>query len=120
MSQKISLRVGYEGESLAFHLRMISMAEEQRYTQRFIDIVDSDPETKSEKEYQILVDAISNWSVEVPTKKDVAGKDEPIAEGTPSEAIRRYFAERSDEKERILNTAYMSFKARLAPSVSFL
>jgi hypothetical protein len=112
--QKISMSVGYDGEKINFHFRMISLGEEQRYIQRFVDIVDTDFDTKSEKEYQVLVDAVANWSVEPIEVNGVK------SEALPAESVREYFSERTDAKERILNTAYMSFKSKLTPSLSFL
>lgn len=126
-AERISLEVGYGGEKITFHLHMISMQEEQRYTQRFADIVEKDSAVRAEREYFILVDGIASWSIDIPTKKggktgdeDVALIDDYETPLSPAETVRKYFEERTGKKERILNQAVAAFRNRMVPDVSFL
>lgn len=120
---QFSMIVGYGAEKITFHLRMVSMAEEQRYTQRFADLVDTlDSEERAKKEYAILVESLVNWSSAMPVRRGEDTKDLDVAlgEGTLAEAIHAYFDERTDTKERILNATVVAFRNRLTPEVSFL
>jgi hypothetical protein len=94
--EKISLSVGYKSEKPIFHLRMISVMEEQEFFQRFSDIADNDTE-KAEKTYQILVDGLKAFASDFPQKTEIVeGKETKVLliekAVSPSDAIAKYFA----------------------------
>lgn len=123
-SEKISLSVGFKSEKPIFHLRMISVTEEQEYLQRFSDIADNDVE-KADKTYQILVDGLKSFASDFPQKTEIVeGKETKVLlvekASSPSDAIAKYFEEKSVVKERIANTAILAFRNQMQPDVSFL
>lgn len=118
--ETISFSVGYKHELPTFHLRMISMAEENAFNARFVDIADKDP-AKDDKQYQIKVDALADWSVQMPTRKE-DGEDIPLMNGqpTPAATIKAYFAEKSTDKEWIAEFAIRALRIRTQPEVTYL
>lgn len=116
--ETISLKVGYKSTKITFHLRVVSLKEENLYTQRFIDLIGKD--NREEREYQIIVDALSTWAAAMPTIEE-DGKELPLmTDKTAMEATAEYFKERTNEKERIVNAAMVSFRNQMTPSVDFL
>lgn len=112
-----------EGEEIIFHLRGISVAEENRYTNRYAEIGDLDSdERRAEQEYEILTDALANWSESAPTLKQ-KGADVPKtpeeATLTPADAVRAYFAGRTPEKERTAQQIVLQYRRKLQPKVVF-
>ena len=108
-----------EGEEVIFHLRSISVAEENRYTNRYAEISDMDSdERKAEKEYEILTDVLAEWSTDAPTIK-VKGVEQPSTAETPAAGVREFFAERSNEKERTAQQVVVQFRRKLQPRVVF-
>jgi hypothetical protein len=118
--ETISFNIEGRGENLTLHLGMISVAEDTQYTQRFSQIADLKDKAKADKEYQIYVDSLAEWASEMPTRKNGDGGDHPLGEGSPADAIRAYFGERSNAKEWIAVTAVSAFRNSLYPRVSFL
>ncbi len=119
--ETISFKLEGRGESLTLHLGIISIAQDTEYTQRFTEIADLRAKEKAEKEYQIYVDALSAWATDMPTRKNGTGKDEPLAKsGTPADAIKAYFSDRSNSKEWLAVTAINVFRNSLYPKVNFL
>lgn len=126
--ETISISVGYGNDRPTLHLRMITMAEEQDFLNRYTDIADLPPAQKAEKEFQICVDALKAWS-EMPTKKvEKPGKngqvdivDVPYVEAdSPAEAIEQIFKPRTIKTERMAHLAINSFRVKLQPQVDFL
>jgi len=122
-AETISLRVGYKNTKVTFHLRVISLEDETLYTQRYNEIKeDSD---QYEKEYRCMLDALGQWSAEMPTYQggvDDTGKpiEVPLGEGTYLEALRDFFKERTNQSERIIRATIISYRNQLTPDVSFL
>jgi hypothetical protein len=117
--ETISLKVVGRNEALTFHLGVISVADDTEYMQRFVDLADLDPKKKAAAEFDVYVDAIAAWSVEMPTKKNGSGKDEPLGKGSPSEAIKAYFSDRSNSKQWLAVTTINAFRNSLYPKVTF-
>jgi len=121
--QIISFEIGYGNEMVAFRLGLIRVKEESDFIQRFVDIADDDVE-KAEKEYQIFVDSLAQWSVEKPQSVElIDGKKVytdlfPDAE-SPAASIRGYFGEKTVEKEWIADYAIRAFRGKLQPTVRF-
>ena len=116
------IEVGYGEDKVIFHCRMITVAEEETYDQKFNDIADSDSE-KYAKQYDVCRSALGEFS-SAPPEKWVKAKGEKKKEAlpgeTPTSAIDAYFKERTAKNERIIRTAFRLFKAQLDPDVSFL
>lgn len=125
MSNKVfNIGASHGEEEIIFHLRSISVAEENRFTARFADISDMDSlERKAEQEYEIFTDAIASWSESKPTLKGKAGEDTSFPEGalveTPAEAVAAYFKESNAEKERTAQAVILTFRRKLQPKVVF-
>lgn len=110
-------------EEIIFHLRSISVAEENRYTTRYTELSDLDSnEKKAEDEYNILAESLASWSEAAPTIK-VSGKEvEPpdnFGSESPAAAVTAYFAERTNEKERIAQQVVLQYRRKLQPKVVF-
>ncbi len=120
MSEKISFKIGHARtkESLTWHLRMISVAEEGKFLQRFNDLADDD--LKSEKEYSVYVDSLAAWSVDMPTIANGDGKEKPLGKGDISAAVKEFFAERTPGKEWIADYSIRALRSQLQPDVVFL
>lgn len=123
MSNRVyNVGASHGGEEIIFHLRSISVAEETRYTDRYAEISDLDSvELKAQQEYDIIVDALASWSDKAPTIK-IAGKEAPVGETgaeTPEAAVRAYFAERTNEKERTAQQVVLQYRRKLQPQVVF-
>jgi hypothetical protein len=119
-NEKISFKIGHPrgNEAITFHLRMISVAEDSKFLQKFIDLADDD--AKTDKEYQIYVDALADWAVEMPMRSNGDGKDKPLGKSDPQVAIKEYFAQRTPKKEWVADYAIRAFRSQLQPDVSFL
>ncbi len=119
--QTISLRVGYNDTKLTFHLRVVSLEDENLYSQRLGKLLDDDDHY--DKVYRCIVDTLGEWSTEMPTKQTlVDGRivEKPLGKGTFLEVMRTYFAERTPENERITNAAMVVFRNKMSPDVDFL
>lgn len=117
------IEIGFGDDKVIFHLRMISVAEEDSVQQRFNDVADDFD--KWQKEFEICRDAICEFSIEMPERlekengefKKVALVEDTL---TPEEAIGKFFAERTVENERVIRDAFWLFKRQLAPEARFL
>lgn len=122
MAKLHSIGASHGDEEIIFHLRSISVAEENRYTNRYAEINDLDSdERRAEQEYEILTDALASWSDKAPTIK-LAGKEAPVSDPapeTPAAAVLAYFAERTNEKERIAQQVVLQYRRKLQPKVVF-
>jgi hypothetical protein len=122
MARILNIGAGYDGEITYFHLRSISVAEDNRYAARFLEIPDTaDEERKAELSYGIFVDALVSWSESGPTKKEVDGKEValyPDAE-TPADAVRKFFEERTPNNERLAPAVVGRYRTMLQPEVVF-
>jgi hypothetical protein len=130
MSKLISIGASHGDEEIIFHLRSISVAEENRYTNRYTAISDLDSdERRSEQEYEILTDSLASWSEKAPTIKnagaEVVSEDVPVAEGAetkaliPADIVRAFFADRTPEKERTAQQVILQYRRKLQPKVVF-
>lgn len=123
LAEEISIKVGYGAEKVTFCFGVISLEDEDLYVQRYAAIEETDPQRR-EKEYRCAVDALAAWSKKTPTilKEDADGKkvEEPVAPGTPSEAVREYFKTMTNQSSRIVNATIISFRNRMVPDVDFL
>lgn len=118
MGYKIGCTTGKD--EIVFHLRSISVAEENKYTARYIEIEESDSEEKkADQEYVILTDALANWSDQVPTIKVDGIEAEVKVDAVPAEVVRAYFAEKTPEKERVAQRVVLGFRNKLQPKVVF-
>ena len=117
--ETISIKVEGRGEAVTFHLGMISVADDAEFMQRFTQISDLEPRKKSESEYKIYADALAAWSTDMPVKSNGTGKEEKLGKGTPEEAIRAYFADKSNAKEWVAVAAITAFRNSLYPKVTF-
>jgi len=118
----INIGVQYDGREVVFHLREISVAEENRYSARFLSIPDRESdERKAEMEYDIFVDAISSWSQDPVTVRDANGTETPLYAdaATPAESVRMFFEERTPINERIAPTLIGKYRMKLQPDVVF-
>lgn len=118
------LETGYGDSRVIFHLRMISVAEEDSVQQKFNDISDSDTD-KWQKQFEICRDALGEFSTEMPQRLErVKGEFTrvPLVEKaeTPTAAIDAFFKERTIENERVIRDAYWLFKSQLASDSRFL
>jgi hypothetical protein len=126
MDKKI-YRVGasYGDEVVVFHLRSISVAEENGYTNRFLDLsTNESTESKAKKEHDIFVDSIASWSDIGPTSAEQTQdgvKFVPLFSETetPADAVRKYFENSDAEKSRIAIQVVLAFRQKLQPRVVF-
>jgi hypothetical protein len=119
-----SFKIGYGDDQVVFHPRMASIAEFDDVQLKLNDIKDSDEE-KYQKQFDICIEAIAEWSSETPQKL-VKEKGEfkrvDLVENPESslDALKRYFAQRTPEGERIIREAYQLFLVGMRPESSFL
>lgn len=122
-NRDIRIGAGYGGEITLFTLRVISQAEENRYTDRFSQISKSESQEKrSELDYGIYVDALADWSTAVPMKRiDPNGDWTPIFPETliPAEAVREYFKTMTPESVRMAAYIILNYRSKLVPEVLF-
>lgn len=116
---------GYGDDIVVFHLRSISIAEENAYTNRFLDIgVNESVEGRAKKEHDIFVDSLASWSDIGPTSVNHVNDSVefpqlyPDAE-TPADAVKLYFKDCGIERSRIALQVVGSFRQRLQPKVVF-
>lgn len=117
--EKIAFTVKGRNESVKFVLKMLTVAEDADYAQRFVQIADKKGAAKAAAEYAIYRDSLADWSVEMPTVENGNGKAEPMGKGTPAEAVRAFFSEKVPSREWLAVTAVSAFRNSLFPSVSF-
>lgn len=119
-NETISLQLVGRNEAVTFHLESISVFQDREYQQRFVELADLSEQERADREYKIYSDALADWSAEMPTRKNGTGEEKPLAdEGTPAEAVRAYFADRTNAKEWIAVSALTAFRNSLYPSVNF-
>ena len=107
------------------YISVIEAVKHAAYKQKLKPQIDWINSEQFEKEYRCMLDALGQWSAEMPTYvtgKDAAGKDiqTHIGTGTHLEAIREFFKERTNESERIIRATIIAFRNQLTPDVSFL
>jgi hypothetical protein len=110
--EPIKFEVSLGSTRIRLDMRMISVAEEQRYRQRLIDIKDDD---SGAKEFRIYVDALVAFSDGV---CEVLDPEQPA--GFVQEKIQVVFEDQNVITERIAKYAVSVFLAKLQPDVSFL
>lgn len=121
MARVYSIGASHGAEEVVFHLRSISVAEENRFTARFASISDSESEeTKALQEFEILVDSIASWSEKEPTiKKNGVVVDPEQQFESPAQAVKAYFEKPSNEKERTAQQVILQYRRKLQPNVVF-
>lgn len=126
--EPISFSVGTGSGKIIFHMRVISVAEELKLRQRWTALTD---EEKGEKNFEINVDALANYSIRNPviekqyTHDHDAAQDrveqESLMKGSsPAEAVRNLFSTRSNHSERYAETAVRMWLLKLQLDASFL
>lgn len=121
MQKKLKeIRSGYD-EIVVIHPQMISRADEQRYVQKMNDLSDAD-ENKSQKEYDLCVEFLAMVSIEMPELITVEeGKEvrKPLTEAeTPYDAVKGYFANKTDLLERVVHDLAFDVRLELQPKKS--
>lgn len=124
-SRIITPKVGFEdddgfvAERICFPMRPLSLLENNEFWQRFGDIADTLTKAeKADREYEILVDALASWSVQMPFtrtyKKDSKDfTDTPLDDvDTPDAAVRKFFKEKTVDTEKIAHAAVSRFNAK--------
>ncbi len=123
-TQLKSFKVGFGEDQVVFHPRMTTIAEFDDIQQKLNDIKDSDEE-KYQKQFDICIEALADWSSEAPQKL-VKEKGEfkrvDLVENaeSPLDAMKRFFAERSAENERVIREAYQLYLIQMRPTSDFL
>lgn len=117
--EQINVKCGYGGgQKLHFYFRMISIAEESQYMQRFLKMTENADE-RSKAEYRAILDGMKEWSIKPPTVES-DGKHEPLADGNnAAEVLENFFGEYTVAKERMLHTVMLEFRAAMQPPASF-
>jgi len=103
-----------------FSLRQITVEDDSKLLQRFINI--SDQDDKSEAAYQIKADILAEWATPFP--EDLKGPDgkkikRPDNCLDSAEFVRAFFAEADIDKDWIGESAVNSLRVRHSPRVSF-
>jgi len=115
--------VGYGNEQIIFSLRSITAAEENRYTNRFLEIsAKLSEERRIDEEYKIYAESLAAWSDSVPMKRNGTGEETPLFEGdmSPAEAVNKYLADPTDEKFRMIRALIGNYRTvKLVPDVVF-
>ncbi len=111
-TETIGVTVTYK-EPITFHLRMISVTEENQLRQKMFGITEAE---KAEKSYQNNVAMLADLSVKLPDGM----YDEAVPKCPVDQAVKSYFAEQSILKERIAEYAVRGYFIKLQPDVSFL
>lgn len=123
MSQRIiKLGCGFGKEIVIFTLRGISIADEKKFFARFGEIKDTESEDQQSKlEYDILVDGLASWVTTPITKKAEDGEETPIFDESlnAAESVRKFFENKTDDNERLVNTLVLNFREKLQPDVVF-
>lgn len=123
-SETIDVSVTF-GKTARFSLRMLSLAEEETYRQRFFGIKEDE---KAEKEYGAGVALLAELSTKMPEglfpnrpeKVDSSDRTVYLEDfKTPKEAVEKFFAQRSVIKERIVYFAVRGYFLKLSPTESF-
>jgi hypothetical protein len=117
-------KVGYGDEKIVFHPRMATVAEVDDVNQQLNDIADSDDQ-KYQKDFDIRITAISEWSAEAPQKLvKIKGEfqRQPLIEDAEStlDAMKRFFGDRTPENERVIRAAYNAYNLQFNPEIDFL
>ncbi len=117
----IKLGVKLDDHSVIFELRAISVAEENRYTSRFLTIGKKESEErKSELEYGIYVDALSDWAAVALVSKNGDDKESPLyPDMSPAESVKEFFRDRNPDTERIAPAVILRYRQKIQPDVVF-
>lgn len=120
-TETIGVTVTYK-EPITFHLRMISIVEENALRQKMFGLTEAE---KAEKSYQNNVDMLADLSAEHPDvlEEDAEGNKRSMPfelQNSPSGAVKAFFVEKSILKERIAEYAVRGYFLQLQPSVDFL
>lgn len=120
-SETIGVKVTFGAESVQFHLRLISLAEEAKLREKLSDLTDTEREKVA---YQNNVDLLASLSVKMPDGEQFAPAPESVEEvqtegKSPARAIQNYFKNRTVVKERIAEYAVRAFFIKLVPSIDF-
>lgn len=124
-TEKVGVTVTFK-EPITFHLRMISIDEENKLRQKMFGLTE---EEKAEKAYQNNVDMLADLSEKIPAgmfpnKPNTIAEDAPKTHyfedfTKPEVAVQSFFAERTVLKERIAEYAVRGYFVRIAPDVNF-
>lgn len=120
-AETIGVTVTYK-EPITFHLRMISIVEENALRQKMFGLTEDE---KAEKSYQNNVDMLADLTAEHPDvlEEDAKGNKRSMPfefQNSPSGAVKAFFAEKSILKERIAEYAVRGYFLKLVPDISFL
>lgn len=118
----VNIGVKHGSAEVVFHLRVISVAEENRYAARFLAIPDKDTEErKAELEYSIFVDSLAAWSEEPLTARTESGDESLVYPGinTPADSVKEFFKEKTPYTERIAPAVIGRYRMKLQPDVVF-
>jgi hypothetical protein len=124
--ETISLRVVGRKDTVTFHLREISVSEDEEYGERHAKIADKKGAEKAKAAFKIYIDAIASWSDAMPTIENGEVDEKgnaislPIGEGSISDAVRQYFSDDSPAKERMLRAVIGNYRTSLYPDVTFV
>lgn len=118
-TEKISFVIKHRGDSIKFHLRTISPAEDGEYYNRRSSIADKKGKAKEDADYRLYVDALADWSCEMPTREGEDGKPVALGTGTPKEAVLEYFRQPTVSKQWIAMQSVASYRDDLYPTVTF-
>jgi len=114
---------GIVSERICFPMRSISLLENTEFWAKFADIADTlSKEEKAKAEFDILVDALASWTVEMPFIRTYKGdmvSDELLVGETPANAVRKYFKECTPDLEKIANAVINAYNNRNGADVVF-
>lgn len=116
------IEIGFGESKIIIYPRMASIAEENDVQERFNEIADADHE-KWQKQYEICREALGEFSEEMPaTLVKEKGEYKPVKlEGnTPTDALNKFFAERTVENERTVRDAFWLIKSQWSSDSRFL
>jgi hypothetical protein len=113
-------------ERICFPMRSISLLENTEFWARFAEIADTlSKEERARTDFDILVDGLASWTVEMPfvrtfSKVDPTKYTDTLIEAdSPSAAVREYFKEFNVETEKIINAVINAYTNRNSADVVF-
>lgn len=117
------IEVGYTDEDkVIFHLRRISVAENDELDAKLLDAESSSD--KHKRRYEVQLEALRDFSASMPekyAKENGELKRVPLgADETASGALQLRFTERSVENGWIVRDAFLRFRQALQPGSRFL
>ena len=120
--RQIVIGAGFNDQALAyFHLRSISVAEEEEFTAKIASLSEMSGDDRNVAELEICISSLETWSISAVSSKNAKTNEyAPLFSEDKGNGVKSFFEQfDANDAHRLASQIVYAFRLKLQPTVVF-